>query len=201
MDQNLKKNIFHLGILLILIVVLLFVLVYTGIVSCGSLPGGCEIYYSVIKGGQPTVLIAYGDGGLGDAQKLAEVLGSREVLSARVKTLKMDHITYGNVTEYQMIIVEGAKRICTEKLRVFMYYVNTGGRLVWTGDAGTELCTGDAGTSVDTYLKEKERIEGGKDKIIGPWARRDGDKEVAFDDFLGVEYIGNRCEFSSCSKG
>ncbi len=202
MDEKLKKNVFHLGILLILIVVLIFTLVFTGILSCGQIPGGCEIYYTIIKGdGQPVVLIAYGEGGIGDSQKLEAVLAGREVLNARVKTMNMDRLTYGNVTEYQMIIVEGARKICTDKLKVFMYYVNAGGRLVWTGDAGTQLCDGTAGTPLDTYLKDKERNEGGKDQIIGPWARKDGDKQVGFDEFLGIDYIGNRCEFSECRKG
>ncbi len=201
MDEKLRKNLFHLGILLTLIVVLLFILVYTGILSCGQVPSGCEIYYAVIKGGQPTVLVAFGEGGMGNPQKLADVLSAHDVLNARVKTLKMDRLTYGNITEYQLIIVEGAKKICTEKLKVFMYYVNTGGRLVWTGDSGTQLCDGTQGTSLDSYLKDRERNEGGKDAIIGPWARKDGDKQMSFDDFLGLDYVGNHCEFSDCRKG
>lgn len=201
MDEKLKKNIFHIGILLVLVVVLLFVLVFTGIVSCGAVPGGCDIYYSVIKGGPPTILIVYGDGGLGDPVALENALAGREILNARVKTMKINNLTYGNVVESQMIIVEGAKKICTDKLRLFMYFVNSGGRLVWTGDAGTELCDGTGGTPTDTYLKDKERNEGGKDRIMGPWARRDGGKQVAFDEFLGLQYVGNRCDFSACTKG
>lgn len=209
MDENLKNNIVHIGILLVLLIVLLFILVFTGILSCGSVPGGCDAYYSALQAlgiikGQPVVLIAQGEAGMGDPQKLEEVLSRKEIINASVKTMSIDRLTYGNVTDYQLIIVERARKICSDKLKIFMYYVNRGGKLVWTGDAGTELCVDDRSgryPQTDSYLLEKERVEGGKGKIIGPWARKDGDKQLSFDEFLGVSYIGRHCESSQCTKG
>ncbi|VVC00686.1 Uncharacterised protein [uncultured archaeon] len=197
MDEKLKGSILHLAILLGLIIALVVVLVYTGLLSCGVVPGGCELYYQFIKGGPPQVLIAYNDsGGLGNPVALAAVLSNRELLSARVKAMPMDRLTNGNIGEYDMVIVESARKICTSQLNTFMYYVNTGGRLVWTGDAGTVPCEGDE------LLKDNERNEEGKDQTIGSWARKDeGGKQVNFDEFLGASYIGNRCSMTECRKG
>jgi hypothetical protein len=194
MDSNIKSGLVHLVILAILLIVLLSVLMYTGIIGCNVLPGMCEIYYQIIKGGNPKILIAYGDSGLGDHEKLEAVFTDRDILNAHVKSMHINNISYGNINEYDLVIVERAKKICTDKLRIFQSYINSGGRLVWTGDAGTELC------EEDNYLKVSQREEGGEDKIIGPLARLDGERMLLFNEYLGVEYKGNYCEFTNCAK-
>ncbi|MBI4210239.1 MAG: hypothetical protein HY544_01895 [Candidatus Diapherotrites archaeon] len=207
MDENMRKNVVHLVILFVLLLALAGVLVYTGIVSCNVVPGGCEIYYKIKDGaraGQPQVLIAYGDSGLGDNQKLGTVFSNPDILRAQVREMHVDRLSYGNVRDYDLIIVTHAKTICSDKLKVFQYFVNSGGRLVWTGDAGTGLCTADAAgryPASDTLLLDKERNQGGTSTPIGPWARKDGKSQLSFDELLGVEYKGNYCEFSKCAQG
>ncbi|MEK6957756.1 MAG: hypothetical protein AABW99_02155 [archaeon] len=195
MDTKSQNNITHLVILLVLVVALLAVLIFTGLIGCNIVPGGCDIYYSVLKGGKPDVLIVYGDSGLGDHTKLEQALTDRGALNINVRSMPVEKISYGNIKEYNLVIVEQAKKICSKELKIFEYYINNGGKLVWTGDAGTELCDGDE------LLKESERTKGGADSYIGPWARRDGDRQLSFDELLGLDYKGNLCELTSCSEG
>ena len=202
MDEKLINNIFHLVVLLTLILALLGVLIFTGILGCNVIPGGCDVYYLVVKGGSPTVLIAYGEGGLGNHKALEAMFNDRSIMNARVKSQEIDKLSYGSITDYDLIIVEEAKKICSSQLRIFEHYVNSGGRLVWTGDAGTELCMDDSdGTKYnqyDSYLLENEREGGESGKIIGPWARKEFDKQLSFDQLLGINYKGNYCEFADC---
>ncbi|MEM4257301.1 MAG: hypothetical protein QXU92_00485 [Candidatus Diapherotrites archaeon] len=186
--------VFRFLVLFVLLLVLLWVLVYTGLVSCDFLPGGCEVYYQVVKGRAPKVLIAYSDYGLGDPNKLEELLSDRDFLGSKVSSIDISLLTYGTISNYDLIIVERAKKICSDKLRLFQYYLSIGGRLVWTGDAGTELCENDR------LLLENQRIEGGKEFPLGPWAREDFGRQLSFDETLGLDYVGNYCEFNDCSK-
>ncbi|MCR4335071.1 MAG: hypothetical protein NUV57_00870 [archaeon] len=195
MDEKMQKTLMNVIILAVLLLGLLVVLIFTGILGCSSVPFGCDAYYTILKGGQPTVLIVYSEGGLGNAQKLEQVLSDRSIVSAKARSMSIDRLSQGNINDYDLIIVEGAKKICSDKLKMFQNYVIKGGRLIWTGDAGTEACEGDL------LLKVREREAGSDDNsTIGPWARKDGSKQLSFDEFLGVRYKGNLCDLVSCSS-
>ncbi len=205
MDEKLRANVVHLVILAVLLAGLLGVLIFTGLLGCNAVPGGCEIYYRFVKGGQPNILVVYGDSGLGDPDRLVEVLNGRDLVRAQARSMGIEKLNYVNVREFDLMIVERAKKICSDKLKLFEFYVNSGGRLVWTGDAGTELCSGEGGGGRygqnDTYLLESERVPGGKAIVLGPWARKDSNNQVSFDEFLGAQYKGNYCDFTECRKG
>ncbi|HIH09358.1 MAG TPA: hypothetical protein HA254_01680 [Candidatus Diapherotrites archaeon] len=209
MDEGIKKNMLHLVILLILVIALLGVLMLTGLLACSSVPGGCDAYYfmkAALNPQRPTgpmILVVYGDSGMGNPDALLSVLNERDILNAQARSMHIDKITQGNIRDFDLVIVEHAKKICTSKLRLFQYYVSSGGRLVWTADSGTELCGGDytggRTSETDRLLLESERKENGKPIPIGPWARRDANFQVSFDEFLGVNYRGNYCEFARCN--
>ncbi len=202
MDTKLQKSLTRLAIMLFLLAALAGVLVLTGILGCSAVPGGCELYYFAARGGAPKILVVYSDKGLGDPQKLAGLMNERDVLGTRAQTMDLEKLTYANVRDYDLIIVERAKKICSTKLKIFQYYAAAGGRLVWTGDAGTELCAGgqpnERSEQNDEYLLASQHEEGAAPSIIGPWARKDGDKQLLFNEFLGVDYQGNYCDFGSC---
>ncbi len=202
MDQKLRVNLIRIGILGVLLVALLGVLILTGLAGCNIAPGGCEVYYRITRGGSPSILVAYSDTGLGNPDRLTELLNEKDMLNSHAKSMDIEKLTYANIRDFDLIVVERAKKICSDKLKIFQYYVAAGGRLVWTGDAGTELCSGGQEASRyganDEYLLASQHEEGANAKIIGPWARKDGDKQLLFDEFLGVEYKGNYCDFGTC---
>ena len=189
------KSLTRVVMLLVLVFGLLFVLTWTGIVKCSLLPGWCDIYWGVA--GQPQVLIVYGNGGLGDVELLESLLIDPSILGdgrVRPHSMHISRVNTGNLTNYALVIVEEARQISTQKLRAFMEYVNQGGRLVWTGDAGTELAPGDE----YLYLDEKVEGEDVEHEILGPWARKDGDEMVNFDQFISVSYRTNFCTVKPC---
>ncbi|MBN2066897.1 MAG: hypothetical protein JW744_00330 [Candidatus Diapherotrites archaeon] len=195
-------------ILAALILALLFVLTFTGIMKCNQIPviGGawCNVYWFIktIATGSPKVLIVYGDYGLGNPFEgegsLKELLSNPSMLGVYADTMPVERVSLGNLRGYDIVIVERARKIETVQMRAFIDYATgpTGGTLIWTGDAGTEL------GPKDRYLYTTDRNpDADINKVIGPWARRDGDYMISFDYLLGVESPEhNYCDIASCSE-
>jgi hypothetical protein len=195
--RDTARDFYHIGLLIALLVSLWFVVSWYFGCDVIPVPYSCDAYWGITRfadGGKARVLIVYGDGGLGDHQLLESVLQSPTSIGARPVSMHIDRVTGGNLRDYDLVIVEEAKQLSTAELKMFMDYVTGGGRLVWTGDAGTALETGDQ------VLFEFER-PGGNDQnaVLSPWARKQGDSVIAFDEFLGVNFIGNFCELKRCA--
>lgn len=176
---------------LLLILGLLFAATWTGVMKCKTIPAWCDIYYAFM--GKPKVLIVYGSEGLGDPFYLQQVLGDPNHLGVRAEVLNVNSVNLGNLKNYGLVIVEKSKKISTAKLRNFMQYVDEGGRLIWTGDAGTEL------GEKDELLYEDEKALGKPHEIINVWARKDGTDIVAFNEFIAANYKANYCSIKTCS--
>ena len=197
-------------ILIALIFVLLFLLTYTGVMKCSQLPlagpAWCDVYWEIktLATGSPRVLIVYGDSGLGNPTgfgngSLEELLAEPTVLGVYSDTIHIDRVNFGNLRNYDLVIVEKAKQIETKQLRAFIDFamLPTGGTLIWTGDAGTEL------GPKDNYLYTTDKDPGADtNSIIGPWARREGDEMISFDELLGVRPVDRErvrfCELVTC---
>lgn len=203
--RKLFQDAMHVIILVAMILLLLGILTWTGIVKCKSIPFWCPVYEGIVyfATGGPKVLIVYGDSGLGnpidgcnqDGCSLRDLMANPEFIGVHADTMHIDRVNSGNLRPYHMVIVERAKKIPTDKLLAFMDYYNAGGRLVWTGDAGTEL------GEDDEYLYLNERSADTNDHaIIGPWARKNEDKMVSFDYLLSVNYVGNYCDLANCPE-
>jgi len=201
------------AILIALVFALLFMVTFTGIMRCSDMPligeAWCNVYWG-IKGfatGGPKVLIVYGESGLGNPVglgngSLEELLADPEILGVHADTLPIESANFGNLKGYDIVIVDRAKEIETRQLRAFIDYAMqpTGGILVWTGDAGTLL------GPEDHYLYTQEKDpETDENRIIGPWARKDNDLMISFDELLGVRTVNNEkatfCELTACPNG
>ncbi len=180
MDMGFKL----LGVI-VLAVVLLFILTWTGYVKCGSIPYWCDAYEAVL--GSPRVLIVYGDSGLGDPDQLKEILQSPKYVGATsVDTIHLDRISLGNLKDYKLVIVEHSRKISMDQLQMFVDYVNlNGGRLVWVGDAGVERGSDELSTLKDANAS--------KDLITNAWSRAKEEENnyvtLGFDEFLGLKYV------------
>ena len=218
--QGMMKSATRVLVLLLLIFALLFILTFTGVMKCSQVPvmgeQWCDVYwfFKTIATGKPKVLIVYGDTGLGNPidgeGSLRELLANPQITGVQTDTLHVSRVNIGNLRGYDIVIVDRARQIETKQLQAFIEYATgpTGGTLVWTGDAGTQLGPDDQ------YLHEEERngtlVEGKKVdekdlKVIGPWARKIGDLMVPFDELLGVELVNNTsptyCQLISCKGG
>jgi len=180
--------------IIVMLVVLVFILMWAGIVPCGQIPMGCEVYEMVL--GSPRVLIVHGDTGLGDPETLKVILQDPQGVGVNAVDIShIDRISLGNLKRYRLVIVEKARKITAEQLQMFMDYSRqTDGRLIWIGDAGAERGT-----------KEVQKPEDINDltDADNPWYRVidkgvEGYLPVAFDQFLGLKYIDNYCTETDC---
>ncbi len=192
--KNLALNILKLAILLFL---LLFVVTYTGLIRCSTVPFWCTPYHQITSlwQGQTKILIVHGGEtaeGLGDPQKLRQLLANPNYGGVMPELLHIDQVSTGTLTKYSIVIVEKAKTIPTNKIISFIEYVNLGGRLVWIGDSGTQLAEGD-------LIPDENTLYGvDKYKKPNPWIRIKDDMLYSFDNVLNVEYMGNYCDYFIC---
>ncbi|MFA4907629.1 MAG: hypothetical protein WC602_05150 [archaeon] len=191
--QNPAKTAVSIGILAILIVALLFVLVWTGVMKCGTIPGMCDAYYYIF--GEPKVLIVYGDAGLGNPELLHLTMADPTKLGIRAQTIHLSQVNTGNLREFQLVIVEKSRKMSTNQIKMFIDYATGGGRLVWTGDAGAET---DA-ESGDELAYANDLDPNAEHKAISPWARKTGTSIIRLDVLLGLTYVANFCEVRGCT--
>ncbi|MFH1586373.1 MAG: hypothetical protein ABID38_00790 [Candidatus Diapherotrites archaeon] len=198
--RGLSKDAFHVGILIGLVVILIGTIIF--VFGCGSvdqfIPGTCGIWWTAF--GKPSVLILHGDDGLGEPELLGDIFKDPRHLGIRnVQIRHMKSLSLGNLRQYDLVIVDHARTMSTEKMNMLIEYMGGGGRLVWLGDAGAQTAEGD------TLLQRWQRP--GSDfnnydanATFGPWVRRDGKDIIGLDEFIGVNYVGNFCDVKSCDN-
>lgn len=146
--QPLIKNMPHIIALVVLIFILLFILANFGYIRPCDIPGFSGIYYA-IKGYPRVAIVSNWEtdlsddiAGVGDPEALRSVIIERtHFFPDRIYLENL--MTGGVLDQYQLVIVERAKKIDTATLQAFKDYVQKGGKLVWIGDAGTGLGDND----------------------------------------------------------
>jgi hypothetical protein len=186
---------FKIAGILVLVIVLVFILTWSGIMNCSQIPYFCDVYETVL--GAPRVLIIHGDEGLGNPEELRLFLQDpRKVGIGAVDIIHIDRVSQGNLANYKLVIVEKAKKISMGQLSMFVDYVQlAGGRLVWVGDAGTQRA--------DDELENLKDVNNSKLMLDNPWARAKEEETeynvLNFDEFLGLRYVGNYCTEFNCN--
>lgn len=180
-------------ILLVLVFALLFVLTWTNTLKCKSIPFWCDAYYAIK--GKPHVLIVYGDSGLGDPNLLADSFRNPNIVGVYAATQRLDSVTPGNLEKYSIVIVDHARKMSSEKMKMFIDYANSGGNLVWTGDAGAEA------EKPEEYLLESEYYaDSNSQAMINPWARKYEGRVVMLNKLLSLDYMANYCDVRKCDR-
>ncbi|MDO8428212.1 MAG: hypothetical protein Q7S92_03285 [Candidatus Diapherotrites archaeon] len=215
MAESTKMILTRLFVLFILMFGLLLVLTWTNTIKCKSLLGWCDIYYSMK--GLPKTAIVYGVDGLGDPFLLQILLESRiDGVGIKPALLELDSLALGNLKQYELVYVTRARSMSTEKMKMFVDFANQGGKLIWTGDAGTSLGVGYPYTirSKHDLVTDKQKLEveenylfkdevTGADQntpheVINPWARKLNGKQVRLDQLLSITYEDNYCRLKEC---
>jgi len=183
----------RLGILLILVFALIFVLTYSNVLKCKTIPFWCDAYYAIK--GNPDVLIVYGEDGLGDPNELADLLRDPDIAGIHARQLRLQSVNPGNLDKYEIVIVTHARTMGSDKIKMFLNYSAKGGNLVWTGDAGVES------NDPNDFLSEAESgLDLNSGKLINPWARKNDSDIVRLNKALGVDYIANYCDVRKCAQ-
>ncbi|HLC36729.1 MAG TPA: hypothetical protein VJK05_03945 [archaeon] len=195
--ESLSKNAFHLVVLIALVLLILGLVTWLGVIRCSLIPGWCNIYYGVL--GEPRILIVYGDDGLGSPQKLYEYLRDPRTVSADVQIRHMQSLNVENLKRFNLVIVEKAKTMSTDQMKMFIDYADAGGKIIWTADAGTALAPGDE------QLKKSDIFVDGSDELIGVWARKGTSTRnfgliINLENTISVHFEGNYCEKNSCTS-
>ncbi len=186
------KDAFHVVSLIALVLIILGLVTYLGFIKCSSIPGWCSVYDAVL--GKPRVLIAFGNDGLGEPEVLAQMLSNPKNLGVRPTLIHIDRINAGNLRDYQLVIVEHAKTMNAKKMGEFIAYADSGGRLVWTGDAGTA-------SAPDELLYEDDLDKNEAHEAFGPWARKLEGQTVRLDQLISVQFLLTYCGMEGCSEG
>lgn len=196
------RDLYHVGLAVGMVLLILGLVTWSGFIKCLDIPGWCDVYYGVK--GPPKTLIVFGPEGLGDPDLLADALRDPNGAHAsNISRQEIDYVSAGNLKQFDLVIVTRARQMKTDQLESFMEYVDAGGRLVWTGDAGTQLTKDDEylyRDEIDSNFFLNETIDDPSEvpthELISPWARKDSEerKQVRFDHYLSVEYRGNYCQ-------
>ncbi|MFH0970816.1 MAG: hypothetical protein V1776_05150 [Candidatus Diapherotrites archaeon] len=202
------KDTYHIVIAIVMVLLILGLATWSGIIQCRDIPGWCDVYYTIK--GPPKTLIVFGNEGLGDPDLLASALREpNHAAATNISRQDIDFVSAGNLKQFDLVIVTRARQISTSKLEAFMEYVDAGGRLVWTGDAGTVLGEKDEFLYLDdidtnnSFLNNKiiEKPENmPQHELISPWARKITSEKriIRFDHYLSVQYEGNWCQIRDC---
>ncbi len=182
--------------LVILLIITMYALIWTGNMRCSSAPFMCDIYWgtqTIITGrNQPSILILTDpaeNSGLGDGDHLLSLLNDRTISDVRAQQANINYLSSDQLTNISLIIVTSARKISTTNLQTFITYVNQGGRLIWIGDAGLEKTDQD-----EYYVHPETGQRSGWERVV------DEKTLIRFNAFLGVDYLGRFCEIKSCSQ-
>ena len=159
--QSEYKWLVRILFLLVIIIEALFVFIWTGTMRCRSIPGGCNIYWSVMTlvtgKQQPSVLILYDptdQKGLGNPELLKDLLTDRKGVAIHPTLADIRYLNSEQLKNVSLVIVEKSRKISTLQLMTMLNYISQGGRLVWIGDAGVDQnCDGQIAWT------ERNRVE------------------------------------------
>lgn len=197
--QSEYKWLVRIIFLLIIILIALFVFIWTGTIRCRSIPGGCNIYWgimTIVTGKQqPSVLILYDPTdkiGLGNPELLKDLLSDRKGIAIHPTLADIRFLNSEQLKNVSLVVVEKARKISTLQLMTMRNYISQGGRVVWIGDAGIEpnLDKGDR-----YYVGQENEKQNG-------WVRlTDANLIIFFNRTLGVNFVANFCDIRDCKIG
>lgn len=172
----------NLIILAITLLIALTLATRFGLIYCGQIPYWCDAYRTIMRAvlsrNYPSVLIAYGESGMGDYNVLHNYI--RRNCRIYVRAVPITRLGPGNLEKFDVVIVERAKKLDAEHFEMLWDFVAGGGKLVFVGDAGTDDDRNGA-----TFYAENN--------VPNPWDRVKPDGTViAFgSDLLGLRYLGD----------
>lgn len=197
--QSEYKWLVRIVFLLVIILVALFVFIWTGTIRCRSVPGGCNIYWgimTIITGKQqPSVLILYDptdNKGLGNPELLKDLLTDRKGVAIHPSLSDIRYLNSDQLKSVSLVVVERARKISTLQLMTIRNYIAQGGRLVWIGDAG-----------VEEYSEKGDMLYVGvENEKKNGWVRlTDSNVIIFFNRTLGVNFVANFCDIRDCDVG
>ncbi|MDP2718045.1 MAG: hypothetical protein Q8P02_04845 [Candidatus Micrarchaeota archaeon] len=141
MPENVGRDLAHIVVLAVLVLVLLVVLTKFQWIHCSQVPGWCNIYCGTITRSSSQVAMLFGPEGDGIGNPTG--LGSLENKIRGIRPdlafvpLPVQDLGAGVLKRFDVVILERAKTLTTLQVRVLLDYVKAGGTLVMVGDSAT----------------------------------------------------------------
>lgn len=136
MASNIGKDLPHLIVLAVLVVVLLVVLTKFQWIHCSAIPGWCNIYCNQIIRSNPQVALLYGDEGIGDPQLLENAI-RRVRPNIVLAPIRTEDLSSGLLKRFDLVIMTHAKNISSRQTTVLFDYLQKGGSMILVGDSAT----------------------------------------------------------------
>ena len=106
--RPIAKDLYHVGMAIVLVLAILGLLTWSGIISCRDVPGFCSVYYAIK--GPPKTLIVFGENGLGDPALLGQELRNRSGAAAtNISQQAVEFVSAGNLKQFDLVIVTRAR--------------------------------------------------------------------------------------------
>ncbi|MFH0715141.1 MAG: hypothetical protein V1847_05360 [Candidatus Diapherotrites archaeon] len=194
--MNIDKNTIEMAgkavLLIALVLFFLGVLTWLGFVKSNSIPGWCDVYKPVeqMLTGKRNIAIVYGPegDGLGNPEKLAQALRNPNIAGTQADLVPLNRINQGNLQDYEIVIVTRAATMSAQQLQYFGDYIDQGGKLVWTGDAGSK------GPDSERLYQDDLDVNA-PHTLLDPWERKlEGKAVMLGKNYLSVEYVKNFCD-------
>jgi hypothetical protein len=141
MTENVGRDLAHLVVLAVLVLVLLVVLTKFQWIHCSQVPGWCNVYCNVITRSHTQVAMLFGPQGDGIGNPTG--IGS---LENKIRAIRPDlafvplpvvDLGAGVLKRFDVVILERAKTLTSLQVKVLLDYVKGGGTLVVVGDSAT----------------------------------------------------------------
>ncbi len=151
-----RKEIPHLIVLVILVVVLLFTATKFKWVHCSQVPGWCSAYCS-LSGNSKVAIITNSSTdnatAAGNPQALSNILQNTRP-STIVATFPHSELSIGLVKSYDLIVLDGFKDITVGEADAVKQYIAQGGSVLWIADAASRrvLSEGDLADALQKNL-------------------------------------------------
>lgn len=132
MEEELKQNIPHIVILVILIVGGLFVLTKFSWIRCEDVPGWCSVYCKLV--GNSRIAMISGKTGVGNPEEF-----SRQIMQYTyhvVENIPPSQLSFGVLQRYDLVIVERVENLTEKQIEAIQGYMDMGGTILWVGDSG-----------------------------------------------------------------
>lgn len=138
--EDFKKELPHIIVLALLILVLLVIVTKFQVIHCSQIPQWCSVYCQIM--GKSRVAIIAGEDGMGNPQELSRVIQTLRFYTV-VEPFPAKEMSYGLLKDYDLVILEHFRNITVGQMNVLKAYLNGGGSALWIGDAASNLYLSD----------------------------------------------------------
>lgn len=121
-------------VFLFLVLVLLFVLTKTRVIYPSSIPFWQNVYCNVFVQHNGRIAIIYGPDGIGNINNLTTMIQQVNP-NLVVEPISVSSLSTGLLSDYDLVVLDHAKTVSFTSVLDVENYLNSGGQLLWIGDA------------------------------------------------------------------